>query len=226
MGNKMFSFITHSRCNVIAGGPCPFDCCYCWATALKNRYQWEKYQGEYRLLEKELRTYPSGSFVFVQDMGDIGDPKIPKEVIQSVFSWMQKQKEVKFLLLTKNPKFYRTYQEYMQPHIYAGATIESDMIPSTVSKAPSPYYRMREMVDLKIHHPEIHRFVSIEPIMDFTPSFTEKISEIQPEFVAVGYDGYNNKLPEPSLTKTEELIDTLESTGIKVYRKTIREARG
>ena len=37
-------------------------------------------------------------------------------------------------------------------------------------------------------------------------------------------NNYRNKLPEPSLAKTEELIEDLESVGIKVYRKTMREA--
>ena len=209
---------------MIAGGPCPFDCVYCWAKALKARYRWSKYQGDYRLLEKELRTYEPGSFVFPCDMIDIGDPKIPKDVIRSVFSWMQNQKEVKFLLLTKNPEFYRTYRDWMQPHIYAGATIESDTIPLKISKAPHPAERSSDMVYLRITKPEIHRFVSIEPIMDFSHSFAERIAEIEPEFVAVGYDNYSNKLPEPSLAKTEELIEALESVGIKVYRKTMREA--
>jgi hypothetical protein len=42
--------------------------------------------------------------------------------------------------------------------------------------------------------------------------------------MAVGYDNYNNRLPEPTLSKTMQLIDCLEKTGITVYRKTLREA--
>lgn len=42
--------------------------------------------------------------------------------------------------------------------------------------------------------------------------------------VAVGYDNYGNGFPEPQLSKTMQLIDKLESMGIKVYRKTLREA--
>ena len=220
--SKMFPFITHTA-NIIGGGPCPHDCVYCWANALKTRYRWSKYVGDYRLLEKELRTYPEGSFVFVQDMGDIGDPKIPKSIIRAVFSWMHRQPEVKFLLLTKNPKFYRTYREWMRPHIYAGVTIESDIVPINVSKAPHPHDRVDEMNFLRTVSPDIHRFVSIEPIMKFTPNFRDHIAEIKPDFVAVGYDNYSNALPEPELVETEELIRDLADNGIEVYRKTIRE---
>ena len=42
--------------------------------------------------------------------------------------------------------------------------------------------------------------------------------------VAVGYDNYNNLLPEPREAETEEFIRQLEDAGITVYRKTIREA--
>ena len=222
MGNKMFPFITDTV-NPIAGGPCPFNCSYCWATALKERHQWKKYRGEYRILEKELRIYPSGSFVFPFDMIDVGDPNISKPIIRTVFSWMQSQKEVNFLLLTKNPKFYRTYREWMQPHIYAGVTIESDIIPLKFSKAPHPHDRADEMNFLRTVSPDIHRFVSIEPIMKFTHNFRNHIVWIKPDFVAIGYDNYNNGLPEPSLEETEELINDISNSGIKVYRKTIRD---
>ena len=47
----------------------------------------------------------------------------------------------------------------------------------------------------------------------------------RPWAVAIGYDNYNNGFPEPPLSKTMQLIDELESLGIKVYRKTLRECK-
>jgi len=65
----------------------------------------------------------------------------------------------------------------------------------------------------------------VEPIQDFNLDyFTERIIEIKPWAVAIGYDNYDNKLPEPSMAKTMQLIDRLEKAGITVYRKTLREA--
>jgi len=46
---------------------------------------------------------------------------------------------------------------------------------------------------------------------------------LQPWAVAVGYDNYNNHLPEPPLEKTMQLIERLEKAGITVFRKTLRE---
>ena len=54
--------------------------------------------------------------------------------------------------------------------------------------------------------------------------FERDIIKTRPKFMAVGYDNYNNKLPEPSLARTEILIKELEAQGVKVYRKTIRRA--
>jgi len=44
--------------------------------------------------------------------------------------------------------------------------------------------------------------------------------------VWVGYDSKNNDLHEPTLVGVEELIRVLELKGLKVLRKTMREARG
>jgi hypothetical protein len=68
------------------------------------------------------------------------------------------------------------------------------------------------------------KMVCVEPVMLFDQDFPYKVASIHPEFVAVGYDNYNNGLKEPSMSDVETLIAVLEDFGIKVYRKTIREA--
>jgi len=52
----------------------------------------------------------------------------------------------------------------------------------------------------------------------------EWITDIEPECVSIGYDNYHNHLPEPPLEKTLKLIEDLENSGIKIERKTLREA--
>jgi len=67
-------------------------------------------------------------------------------------------------------------------------------------------------------------FISIEPILDFNyEPFVAELLKIRPWAVAVGMDNYGNRLPEPALAKTMQLIERLEKAGIKVYRKTLRE---
>jgi hypothetical protein len=59
--------------------------------------------------------------------------------------------------------------------------------------------------------------------MDFDLGILDKwLKDINPAVVYVGYDNYNNKLPEPSLAKTLQLIAELEKF-TRVRRKTLRE---
>ena len=67
------------------------------------------------------------------------------------------------------------------------------------------------------------KFISIEPVLDFTLNFAERIRDIGPFMVYVGYDNYNNKLPEPPLNKTEKLVQELMSFTL-VIKKTMRPA--
>lgn len=70
------------------------------------------------------------------------------------------------------------------------------------------------------------KMLAIEPIMDFDlEPFIEAIKLVKPQFVYIGYDNYNCHLPEPSLSKTQELICQLRTiTTVKI--KTLREKCG
>jgi DNA repair photolyase len=217
--SKMFPFITKTW-NPI-GGACFHDCSYCWAKSLTEKYNFKKYRGDpfidTRLVNKRFNE---GEFVFVQDMSDLFAEQVPYEIIERVLEKIQHQPQAKFLLLTKNPS---RYDEFVLPaNTIAGATIETDddELLSSVSRNCVPYEsRCESMIDL--NHPKM---VSVEPIMRFSDDFPADLVAMCPQFVAVGYDNYNNGLVEPELTEVEALIALLESWKIKVYRKTLREA--
>ena len=220
---RMFPFITHTV-NPLGGGPCPFNCSYCWATDLKNRYNYEKYKGDWRIYPKELKQYKFGDIVFPFDMIDIGSPGIPDEIIYELMHWVASQ-PCEMLLLSKNPAFYRKHRDIMPHNAWLGATIETDSnITLTFSKAPETWRRLLEMEWVADNLPANKPFVSIEPIMKFSPEFERDIMKIRPFAVAVGYDNYRNGLPEPNLAATEGLIKELE-TFTTVHRKTIRASR-
>lgn len=232
--NRMFPFITRTW-NPIGGGftvekgeiyACPFRCVYCWARSLIN--QWKegnmakKYTGPYRLHDLNKWIKPD-DFVAVQFMSDIGDRGIPWSVLKPIFERMKNLDTCKFLMLTKNPLCYLGYNPYLSNNVIRGATIETDLdISQTISVAPRPSMRLKYM--RAINSNEFSTFISIEPIMKFTASFAQEIIGCKPWAVAVGYDNYKHKLPEPRLTQTKELIEKLEEAGITVYLKTIREA--
>ena len=57
--------------------------------------------------------------------------------------------------------------------------------------------------------------VSVEPILDFdlvgTWNFVRCIRQTNPDFVYVGFDNYNNNLPEPEKLKVQALVDALRT---------------
>ena len=221
---KMFPFITDTW-NPLKG-VCPHNCNYCWAKKLiaQRPTLQQKYQGQYDFDLKQIhKKFKPGSFVFVCDMLDLFARDVPMVAVMTILKQIKAQPEVTFLLLTKHPQYMADME--LPENVIAGATIESEFDPRlygyNYSKAPMMQDRIKAMINLE--HPR--KFVSIEPIMDFSPgAFLSAIKNIKPQFVAVGFDNYGNNLPEPeSLEKVLDFIAEIEKLGIKVYRKTIRE---
>jgi len=202
---------------------------------LVNRFNMQKYQGKPRLIEKELnRRFKPGEFVFVQDMSDLFADTVPDDLILSIFNHIERFPKTKFLLQTKNPERYINLASSIPQNCILGTTIETNYdlfdTPSQyrdyaeISRAPFPierFWALEFLKDLSTFSHDI--FISIEPILDFDKESIEFLKAIKPWAVAVGYDNYGHKLPEPPLDKTLKLIEELEKF-TKVYRKTIRKA--
>lgn len=221
----MFPFIT-AICNPL-GGKCYFDCVYCWAKALTNRYGFKKYQGPVRIDEKVLEKpkIKDGDFVFFVDMLDIMTAPLP--LINRVLDIPKRFPNAKFLVESKSPQRFLEVLEAkieIPKNCVLGATVESNRYYPILSKAPDQMSRLEAMKRLSESYPEYERFFSVEPICDFDFNFPERMIDTEPWAVAVGYDNYNHRLPEPPLLKTEQLIKMLEDAGHKVFRKTIKKA--
>lgn len=224
--DRMFEFITETW-NPVAGA-CPYECSYCWAKDLINRYKYAKYQGPPRLDEKAMKKIPDKGFIFVQDMSDIG--VLDLENSRLLFTEIFWKHGATWLFLTKNPAYYRWLNlngVNFGGNMILGATIETDIesVITANSKAPNAYSRLEAMRKLsqEVHTP---LFVSVEPVMRFSPDFAKKILALKPMLwgVAIGYDNYNNNLDEPSSEAVKDLGYDLVLNGVKVYWKTIREA--
>lgn len=211
----MFPFIS-ATWNPL-GGECLHQCSYCWAKTLIKKYNFKKYVCAPAIVEQELkRVFKHNDFVFTCDMTDLFGEWVPKVFIQRILDRMLTS-QATYLLLTKNPARYLEFD--LPKNSVAGATIECDMNFKVNGNAPTPCSRLEAMRKLK--HPR--KMVSIEPIMNYSTEFLPMLLDVKPEFIAVGYDNYNNNLPEPYLAKTMGLIQALEQEGVKVYRKTLRE---
>ena len=224
MVSKMFPFITCTW-NPL-GGACQYNCKYCWAKALIAQNKWAKYVGEARLCSGELeREFKDGDFVFVQDMTDLFGPWVDKVDILAVFDVIRNTPKADFLLLTKNPKRYLEFVDVLPSNVVLGCTVETNVyFESGISYAPSPFSRIDAMTMLADMVGN-RLFYSVEPILEHSyPSFAKLLTRRRVWAVAVGYDNYGNKLPEPPLEKTMQLIELLEKAGVRVFRKSLREA--
>jgi len=217
----MFENITKTW-NPVVG--CLHNCVYCWArrlaeTKLKDV---ERYRDGFvpTLVEKELSKRFYRQNVFVSDMGDLFGDWVPEEWITKVIDAIKESPSSNFLFLTKNPGKYVKYVELYPENLVLGATIETNR-DYNVSNCPTTYERYKYMREL----PFKNKVVSIEPIMDFDPEiFVQWLKDIGPVLVHVGYDNYNKHLPEPSLSKTRQLIDQLRAF-TRVKTLTLRECK-
>ena len=219
--SKMFSIVAETW-NPVSG--CLHQCTYCWARRLaegklKNSKRY-KHGFTPKLNVEEFNRKLRGEVIFVSDMGDLFGDFVPDEWIVEVLENIRRFPNKLFLFLTKNPSRYKDFD--FPENAILGATIETDKDVNygKISKAPKPSERIRAMINLNWNM----KFLSIEPILDFTSEFWEKIVEINPFMIYVGYDNYNNKLPEPTLDKTLRLIQKLSEEGFLVLKKTIRRA--
>ena len=225
----MFKFIT--ECWNPLCMRCQYGCSYCWSEALKdgrlkNSPRYQKLalnENKCYLVEKELkRHFKAGDFVFVEDCGDLFASDVPDVFIQQVLLTIWESPDAKFLLLTKNPWRYHVFEKMIPKNCLCGATIETTRTMRAWSEAPAPQARYMAMRGLG--HP--HKMVCIEPIVDFDPiKFLAWIEEIKPELIVIGYNNYPKscQLPEPSLAKTQKLIDCLRDEHFNVQTKTLRE---
>lgn len=221
--SRMFSAVSKTW-NPVTG--CQHNCTYCWArrlaeTKLKNT---RRYRNGFKpaFHRFELSRELSEGIVFVTDMGDLFGEWVPKEWILEIIGYTRKYSSTFFLFLTKNPSRYHEFMNLFPENAVLGATIETnrDELTRNISKAPPPSERYQSMK--KLNWPL--KFISVEPVLDFDLEvFTSWIRDIDPFLIYVGYDNYNNKLPEPPLRKVLELIGILQKYFI-VVKKSIRPA--
>lgn len=232
MTERMYPFLSHNHkktgdtCNPLSG-KCLHACPYCYVEVLKKMFPGvrAKYSGEPRIDNKQLADvskFTAKDFVFLCDCTDLLGHWVPTSFIRQIFMEAANS-PAKFLTVTKNPHRYSHYiretTDQIPKNITLGCTIESDR--DYIVCGQPRLLRLDYMKELsEVGYPVM---ISIEPIMDFSLDFISKIGEVNPKFVAVGYDNYNNGLPEPSLTKTSFLMERLVAAGITVYAKTIRE---
>lgn len=222
----MFSIITGTW-NPVSG--CFYDCVYCWARnlATKKLKDVPRYSKGFRpsLNENEFhKKFREGDVIFVSDMGDLFGNFVHSSWIKRVFAHISLFPETTFLFMTKNPVRYLEFCNEIPKNSILGTTIETTndlfFLTEKITKAPVPSERIKAFKKLLWDR----KLLSIEPILDFDLDlFSNWICELNPFLIYVGYDNYGYHLNEPTLKKTNKLIEIISKNSL-VLKKTIRPA--
>jgi len=239
MGETNMRMYEENRKSLNAFVGCEHECVYCLpsfqrqAKRQKKRcldcYDYTPHFHPERLLKAPPKTI-GDEFIFFPSSGDIAFA-LPHE-LQAMIEYAEKYSDRIFLMQSKAPKVFLDKSLKFPNNVILATTIETDRTefwtnPSKYKtyweispKAPTPSKRVRTMLELT----HKRKSITIEPILSFHLHILSMwIKWIQPEFVYVGYDNHNCKLPEPSLEKTRRLIADLELiTEVRV--KTLRKA--
>ena len=201
VSGNMYSFVTHTW-NPIKG-ICPHLCSYCYMSKIYKRFG--KVPKPANLDEKELKTkLGRGNFIFVGSSCDMFAEDIPAKWIAKVLEHCKKYPINKYLLQSKNPRRLIEFNLLTSLNTFTGTTIESNRIYPCMGNVPTPNDKAIAM--------EGHAgFITVEPILDFDlDDFLAILKKASPDYIYIGADSGNNRLPEPSKEKILELITELE----------------
>jgi len=194
---------------------CHFNCKYCYSSfrrqAKRQKQRCEKHytyepHPHLEVLKKAPPRTREGEFIFLCDLGDWFWCK--PEWRRPIIDWVRKYPDRDFLIQSKAPECF--FEDPFPENVILGTTVETnrDELIRQISKAPPPLSRFDAMI--RLQHPR--KMITIEPVLDFDlDKFVEWILAVKPWRVYVGYDSHpkENRLPEPSLSKTKLLIKSL-----------------
>jgi len=211
---NMYPWVTHTHSHL--AGECSHKCSYCYV----NSYgKLEKYEGETRLVEKELMiNYGADKVIFIEHCNDLFADAVPSEIIERILVHCCKYPKNTYVFQTKNPSRY--YNNWIfPPNSIFGCTIESNRYyPEIMGNSPVPEFRYKMMT--KNFPYKGKKFITIEPVLDFDVDiFASWIVEINPDFLNLGADSKGNGLIEPTVEKIFQLVDALAKEKIELREK-------
>lgn len=200
---------------------CFYNCCYCYARTFYTRMPDNYVQGFYESRLRGLKKAHDN--VFISSTTDLFHDEVPDDLLRYIMEKANEynENECNLYYLTKNPQKYKNLLQYLDPRInYIGATIETNSYEKQqkITDAPCPSERIKSFQEIDYEK----KFISIEPLLEFSNGFTEELIKCKPELVFIGANS-NKKvqkaLIEPNSNKVFQLIDSLERAGINVIQK-------
>lgn len=209
---NMYDWITHTHSHL--RGACPHACPYCYVQTIDHRFKSTHHQGPVRLEARELKVnYGTGKTIFIEHTNDLFANKMPYTLIRVILHHTCLYPENTYVFQTKNPLGMLHLIPQMPPKNIVGVTIESDI--THVGTTPHPIKRM-----LAFNRNVGPSFITIEPVLKFSPVFAAAIIGLRPDFINIGADSKATPgLPEPTPDELRGLLSALQSSGIQIRTK-------
>lgn len=222
---NMYDWITHTHSHL--RGACPHACPYCYVQTIDHRFRSTHHQGPVRLADAELAAdYASDRILcearaaghdtpihFIEHTNDLFARGVRDEYRHEILRHTRQAPACNFVFQTKDPMVMQGWIPHMPPRVILGITIESDTL--HVGNTPDPLERGRHFLALPSP-----RFITIEPVLRFSPWFAAWIAGLRPDFVNIGADSKHTPgLPEPTAAELRRLLDTLTAAGIQIRTK-------
>ena len=211
---------------------CNYGCIYCIPSfqhicKVYNKCpKCKEYVPHYHPERLKLNKIPNAKIVFVCGNGDITfcKPEFVHLIIETIKENNKSYPDIIYYFQSKNPKCLSQYVNYFPYNVIVLTTLETNRNEGycTISGAPNPKRRWWDFVELDW----LRKVVTVEPIIDFDEKeFFDMIISVNPEYVWVGYNSRPKsvELPEPTVEKTQRLVDALRKNGIEVK---IKDGRG
>jgi hypothetical protein len=203
-------------------GKCDFGCKYCSTKAIvvgrfKNKLGSPK-------LNRPFPDLKSGYTWFICSSIDMFHPDISPFWVTKILNHIKKYPDNQYLLQTKNPTLYYGYLDDLnKQNTILATTIESNITYIELySYQVFDDWQFRKtctMESLK-RAKGFKTMITVEPIIKFDFSiFLHYLTYANPDIITIGADSKNSGLPEPTWQEVAELIEALESAGLKVVQK-------
>lgn len=214
---NMYEWVTHQHAHL--RGACPHACPYCYVQAIDARFNSTHHQGPPRLAEAELAVdYGSGKTIFIEHTNDLFAEQIQREHIEAILAHCRRYPENAYVFQTKNPDRMLDMIDRVPifDRVIIGTTIESDI--HAVGKAPPPWKRYLPFE--VIAQAADQSFITVEPVLRFSPSFAKDLIECEPSFINLGADSKRTPgLHEPTADELRAFIAELLAAGVDLRIK-------
>lgn len=189
-------------------GECPHKCIYCSTNKFYYPFLKEKYSGELRIDEKQLkRKFKAGSTVFVCAQNDLFAEDVPVIIMMTILAHCN-QKDITYFFQTKNTNNLYLFINLLPENSIICTTIESNEYHNCMENTIHPIERAEYFEKIL----NFKKQITIEPIMKFDlQDFIELIKQCNPDQVNIGANSYKKvQLYEPSKEEVLALISELE----------------